>query len=70
MAERQFLSMRDASKRVRRSRRTIRRWMAQGMPYQWMDGRKFVELSELQRTLRTKLHANPTRPRKKSSPTT
>lgn len=67
MAERQFLSMRDASRRVHRSRRTIRRWMAQGMPYQWLDGRKFIELADLQRTLRTKLASDPTRARKKSS---
>ncbi|MEF2979081.1 hypothetical protein [Subtercola sp. YIM 133946] len=53
----EFLSMRDAGRRVRRSRRTIRRWMSQGMPFEWIDGRKFVELDVLLATLRTKISA-------------
>ncbi|QJU54356.1 hypothetical protein SCB71_14515 [Herbiconiux sp. KACC 21604] len=67
MADPQFLSIRDAGRRVKRSRRTIQRWMRHGMPFHWMDGRKFVELADLQRTLRAKLASNPTRPRKNSS---
>jgi hypothetical protein len=60
-AEPEFLGMRAAGKRVHRSRRTIRRWMAAGMPYKMLDGRKYILLDDLLSTYRTKLLANPTR---------
>jgi hypothetical protein len=42
-----MLGLPAAAMRVKRSRRTIRRWMAQGMPHQWYEGRKFVLESDL-----------------------
>ena len=55
----EFLSMRDACKRVKRSRRTLRRWMAQGMPFVQFQGRKFILLEDLLSTYRGKLESNP-----------
>lgn len=58
MADPEYLSMRDARERVKRSRRTIRRWMAQGMPFVVINGRKFIRLDDLQATLRAKILAH------------
>lgn len=55
----EFLSMRDACKRVKRSRRTLRRWMAQGMPFVQFRGRKYILLEDLLSTYRGKLESNP-----------
>jgi wobble nucleotide-excising tRNase len=52
-----FLSMRDSAVRVHRSRRTIRRWMAQGMEFHWHEGRKFVLEEVLTTTYRQKIQA-------------
>jgi hypothetical protein len=47
MVAEQMLGLPVAAIRVHRSRRTIRRWMAEGMPHHWYEGRKFVLESDL-----------------------
>ena len=56
-----FLSLRNAARRVHRDRRTLRRWMREGMKSVWFEGTKYIELSELLTWYRRKLLANPTR---------
>jgi hypothetical protein len=61
----EFLSLRNASRRVGRHRRTVQRWMGEGMKFETVDGAKYVELEELQSWYRAKLLGNPTRPNAK-----
>lgn len=56
MAEPEFLSKRNAAARVKRSERTIKRWLAEGMPYVMVGDRKFILLSDLQAKLREQIH--------------
>ncbi|CAN5380278.1 hypothetical protein BH09ACT6_BH09ACT6_18640 [soil metagenome] len=53
----EFLTLNAACRRVRRHRRTLRRWMAEGMEFHWFEGMKYVELTELQSWLRKKIVA-------------
>lgn len=54
-AEKQFLSKKNAALRVKRSERTIKRWLAEGMPYTMMGGRKYILLEDLQAKLREQI---------------
>lgn len=50
----EIYSMRDAARRMKRSRRTIQRWMRHGMPYYVDGGRKYILLTDLQASIRQK----------------
>lgn len=58
----EFLSLRNAARRVSRDRRTLQRWMVEGMSTETMNGAKYVEREELLSWYRKKILANPTRP--------
>lgn len=60
--ESQLLSMPRAAQRVRRTERTIQRWINEdGMRFIWKGGRKMVRLDDLLLHYRTNLKANPSR---------
>jgi predicted site-specific integrase-resolvase len=67
MTEPAFLGIRASARRVQRSRRTIQRWLRQGMPYIQFEGRKMILEQDLLSTYRTKLLSNPTRKRRPES---
>jgi excisionase family DNA binding protein len=62
--KRQTLTMDEAARRVRRSRRTIRRWLNEdGMRFHWRHGRKMIRLDDLLLHYRRHLLADPTKKR-------
>jgi hypothetical protein len=60
--EPQLLSMPRAAQRVRRTERTIQRWVNEdGMRFIWKGGRKMIGLEDLLLHYRSNLKANPSR---------
>jgi hypothetical protein len=60
--EPQLLSMPRAAQRVRRTERTIQRWINEdGMCFIWKGGRKMIRLEDLLLYYRANLKANPSR---------
>ena len=55
MEDRELYDVRSASRRVKRSRRTMYDWMHAGMPYRLVGGRRFIEHDALLGMLRTKI---------------
>ena len=56
------MSMGKAAQRVRRTERTIQRWINEdGMRFIWKGGRKMIRLDDLLLHYRTNLKANPAR---------
>lgn len=55
--------MREAARRVHRSRRTIMRWLEEGMPSRLVDGQRVILLPDLQAAFVQRLETNATRPR-------
>lgn len=65
----EVLSIREAARRVHRSRRTIHRWLSAGMPWHQRPGdpTKWIHLADLQAVFIARLDMNPTRPRTAAS---
>jgi hypothetical protein len=62
MEKSELLSMKRAAQRVRRTERTIQRWINQdGMRFVWKGGRKMIRLDDLLLHHRANLKANPAR---------
>ena len=60
--EPQLLSMGRAAQRVRRTERTIQRWINEdGMRFIWKGGRRMIRLEDLLLHYRANLKANPAR---------
>jgi hypothetical protein len=57
MEDRELYDIRSASRRVRRSRRSLYYWMRHGMPFTLIGGRRYIAHDDLLLMLRTK-HAN------------
>ena len=62
------LSVKDASKRVKRTTRTIESWINDGpedqrLPVVWVGSKRFVEEQKLLAVYRQKLGSNPARKR-------
>jgi hypothetical protein len=55
MEDRELYDVRNASRRVKRSRRAIYYWMRTGMPYRLVGGRRYIAHDDLLRMLRTKI---------------
>lgn len=62
-SEQTWLTYREASKRIPRSERTIRKWAAAGMPMGWTEREgqrvRVVELAVLQKWFREALQSSP-----------
>jgi hypothetical protein len=62
--EPQLLSMSRAAARVKRTQRTIQRWINEdGMRFIWKGGQKMIRLEDLLLHYRSNLKANPARQR-------
>lgn len=57
--DRDWYTLRQAARRVRRSLRTVRRWKARGMPTRLVDRTNYVEHDTLLAWYRDRLLANP-----------
>lgn len=59
IAEQEWLGLAAAARRVKSSKRTVRRWKAQGMPTRMVDGAVYVELETLLAWWRRKMAESP-----------
>lgn len=59
-----YLTVTAAAARVKRSKRTIETWIAEGLPVTVVDGLRYIETNALFDTLREKLQAAKNRPRR------
>jgi hypothetical protein len=57
MDDRELYDIRNASRRVHRSRWTIYHWMRHGMPFTTIGGRRYIAHDDLLRMLRGRLTA-------------
>lgn len=59
VSERIYLTVAQAAKRVKRSRRTIERWIAEdALPVEWWSNRRMVKTADLLTVFRSKLQAH------------
>ncbi|WP_066041932.1 hypothetical protein [Herbiconiux solani] len=56
MEDRELYDIRSASRRVKRSRRSIYYWMRHGMPFQLIGGRRYIAHADLLKMLRVRIH--------------
>jgi hypothetical protein len=55
MEDRELYDIRSASRRVKRSRRTIYDWMRAGLTFKLIGGRRYISHDDLIRMLRVKI---------------
>lgn len=55
----EWLTVAGAAREVGRSRRTVERWLEQGLPYQRVRGHRYVRSSDLFARLRLILETEP-----------
>jgi hypothetical protein len=55
MEDRELYDVRSASRRVKRSRWTVYRWMHEGLPFRTVNGRRYIAHDDLLLMLRTKI---------------